>query len=75
MAERVPAMIAAPPSLALRRLTRVDPGRRNGVPVLRAVAIRCGKFAAVERIGERKIPMNEAPRRAGDPPILVAEFE
>ena len=30
-------------------------------------------IAAVERIGERKVPMKEAPRRAGDPPILVAD--
>lgn len=30
-------------------------------------------IAAVERVGKRKVPMNEAPRRAGDPPMLVAD--
>jgi UDP-glucose-4-epimerase GalE len=30
-------------------------------------------ITAVERIGGRRVPVREAPRRAGDPPILVAD--
>ncbi|MDJ0929067.1 MAG: UDP-glucose 4-epimerase GalE [Gammaproteobacteria bacterium] len=30
-------------------------------------------IAAVERVSERKVPVNEQPRRAGDPPVLVAD--
>ncbi|MBO1436222.1 UDP-glucose 4-epimerase GalE [Meiothermus sp. CFH 77666] len=30
-------------------------------------------IAAVERVGGRKVPAEEAPRRAGDPPALVAD--
>ena len=30
-------------------------------------------IASIERIGGRKVPHNLAPRRAGDPPALVAD--
>jgi UDP-glucose 4-epimerase len=30
-------------------------------------------ITAIERIGGRRVPVREAPRRAGDPPILVAD--
>jgi UDP-glucose 4-epimerase len=29
--------------------------------------------AAVEKVSRRKVPVREAPRRAGDPPALVAD--
>jgi UDP-glucose 4-epimerase len=30
-------------------------------------------IAAVERVSKRNVPSRDAPRRAGDPPVLVAD--
>jgi len=31
-----------------------------------------GVISMVEQVGRRKVPVNDCPRRAGDPPMLVA---
>jgi UDP-glucose-4-epimerase GalE len=59
----------------LRALERLATGQPSG-----AFNLGTGKgysvrevIAAVEREGKRKVPVREAPRRAGDPPMLVAD--
>jgi UDP-arabinose 4-epimerase len=56
---------------ALDRLTRGDPRGAFNLGTGRGYSVR-EVIAAVERAGQ-KVPIEEAPRRAGDPPMLVAD--
>ena len=57
---------------ALERLTQGHPSTAFNLGTGRGYSVR-EVIAAVERAGQRKIPIQEAPRRAGDPPMLVAD--
>lgn len=59
----------------VRALERLAQGRPSGAFNLgtgRGHTVR-EVIAAVERAGKRRVPVNEGPRRAGDPPMLVAD--
>lgn len=62
-------------SAHVRALERLTQGQRAGAFNL---GTGCGYsvrevIAAIERAGNRKVPVQEAPRRPGDPPLLVAD--
>lgn len=59
----------------VRALERLAQGRPSGAFNLgtgRGYSVR-EVIAAVERIGQRRVPIREAPRRPGDPAMLVAD--
>ena len=57
---------------ALERLSQGQPSSSFNLGTGRGYSVR-EVIAAVERAGQRKVPVREAPRRAGDPPMLVAD--
>ena len=57
---------------ALERLTQGQPGGAFNLGTGRGHSVR-EVIAAIERIGKRTVPLKEAPRRPGDPPMLVAD--
>ena len=62
-------------SAHVRALERLTQGHGSGAFNLgtgRGYSVR-EVIAAIERAGKRKVPIQEAPRRAGDPPMLVAD--
>lgn len=62
-------------SAHIKALERLTQGKSSGAFNLgtgRGYSVR-EVIAAIERAGERKVPIQEAPRRAGDPPMLVAD--
>ena len=57
---------------ALERITQGAPSGAFNLGTGHGYSVR-EIIAAVERAGKRKVPIQEAPRRAGDPTILVAD--
>jgi UDP-arabinose 4-epimerase len=57
---------------ALKRLAQGESSRAFNLGTGRGHTVR-EVIAAVERAGKRKVPIREGPRRAGDPPMLVAD--
>ncbi|MGA7122287.1 MAG: UDP-glucose 4-epimerase GalE [Polyangiaceae bacterium] len=58
--------------LALQYLAKSGDNLRLNLGTGRGHSVR-EVIAAVEKIGGRKVPVRQAPRRAGDPPALVAD--
>ena len=58
--------------LALRHLAKSSENLRLNLGTGRGHSVK-EVIAAVEKIGGRKVPSRQAPRRAGDPPALVAD--
>jgi UDP-glucose 4-epimerase len=62
-------------SAHLKALARLDKGSASGAYNLgtgRGHSVR-EVIGAVEQVGGCKVPVKESPRRAGDPPMLVAD--
>jgi|SRR5579871_686881 len=64
--------LAAAHVRALERLAQGQPAGAFNLGTGRGYSVR-EVITAVERAGKRKVPLQEAPRRAGDPPMLVAD--
>ena len=64
--------LAAAHLLALERLMQGGPGGAFNLGTGRGHSVR-EIVAAVERVGQWRVRVQEAPRRAGDPPLLVAD--
>jgi UDP-glucose-4-epimerase GalE len=64
--------LAAAHLRALERLAQGQPSGAFNLGTGRGYSVR-EVIAAVERVGKRAVPVKQAPRRAGDPPSLVAD--
>lgn len=57
---------------ALKRLASGAPSGAFNLGTGRGHSVR-EVIASIERVGQRKVPLRESPRRSGDPPMLVAD--
>ncbi|HWB82797.1 MAG TPA: UDP-glucose 4-epimerase GalE [Bryobacteraceae bacterium] len=58
--------------LALERIQRQESSGAMNLGTGRGYSVR-EVIAMVERVGQRRVPVRECPRRPGDPPVLVAD--